>query len=182
MTPKRRSGLLLHLTSLPSPFGIGDMGPGAYRFIDLLAESKQTLWQILPLNPTDSIHNDSPYSSISAFAGNSLLVSPERLVQDGWLLAPDLESVPSFPADKVAYGEVHPYKERLWEIAYSRFQSKSPSPEYEQFCAEQAGWLDDFALFMVLKLEFSGKVWGDWPPALRDRQSDALQAARQEHS
>jgi 4-alpha-glucanotransferase len=182
MMPKRRSGLLLHLTSLPSPFGIGDMGPRAYRFVDFLSDGKQTYWQILPLNPTDSIHNDSPYSSISAFAGNPLLISPERLVQDEWLLKSDLESPPPFQTDKVEYRAVHQYKERLWELAYARFQGKSPSPEYEQFCADQAGWLDDFALFMALKSRFSGKVWGDWPPGLRDRDSEALEAAQREFS
>jgi 4-alpha-glucanotransferase len=150
--------------------------------MDFLYDGKQTFWQILPLNPTDPIHNDSPYSSISAFAGNPLLISPERLVEDGWLLKSELESTPPFPTNKVEYPAVHQYKERLWERAYARFQAKSPSPEYEQFCAEQSGWLDDFSLFMALKLKFSGKVWGDWPPALRDRQSEALQAAQRELS
>jgi 4-alpha-glucanotransferase len=150
--------------------------------MDFLADGKQTYWQILPLNPTDPIHNDSPYSSISAFAGNPLLISPDRLVQDDWLLQSDLESAPPFPTNTVEYRAVHQYKERLWEIAYARFQAKSPPPEYEQFCAEQSGWLDDFALFMGLKSKFSGKVWGDWPPGLRDRQSEALQAAQRELS
>jgi 4-alpha-glucanotransferase len=182
MTPQRRSGLLLHLTSLPSPFGIGDMGPWACQFADFLAEGKQTLWQILPLNPTDRIHGNSPYSSHSAFAGNPLLISPERLLQDDLLLQSDLESVPSFPEGKVDYRAVYHYKEVLWDRAYERFQGKSAHPEYEQFCAEQSGWVDDFALFMALKLKFSGKVWGDWPPDLRDRQPAALTEAREELS
>jgi len=180
--PRRRSGLLLHLTSLPSPFGIGDMGPRAYQFVDFLAECKQTLWQILPLNPTDMIHGNSPYSSRSAFAGNPLLISPERLLQDDLLLKSDLESVPPFPERKVDYRAAYHYKEVLWERAYERFQGKGMPPEYEQFCAEQSGWVDDFALFMALKLKFSGKVWGDWPPELRDRQPAAVKEAQEELS
>lgn len=178
----RRSGILLHLTSLPSSFGIGDMGPSACRFADFLAESKQSLWQILPLNPTDPIHNDSPYSSISAFACNPLLVSPELLVQDDLLLKSHLESAPLFPKGKIDYRAVHPYKEALLERAYERFESKNQHPEYERFCSEQSGWLDDFALFRALKLKFSGQVWSDWPRGLRDRQSEALQAAQTELS
>jgi 4-alpha-glucanotransferase len=180
MMNKRRSGILLHLTSLPSCFGIGDMGPGAYRFVDFLAESKQSLWQILPLNPTDSIHSDSPYSSHSAFAYNPLLISPESLVQDDLLLKFHLESVPPFPKGKIDYRAVHHYKEVLLERAYERFKSKNQNPEYERFCSDQSSWLDDFALFMALKLRFSGNVWGDWPQGLRDRQPEALQAAQRE--
>jgi 4-alpha-glucanotransferase len=179
---RRRNGILLHLTSLPSEFGIGDLGPGAYRFVDFLAESKQSLWQILPLNPTDPIHNDSPYCSISAFACNPLLVSPELLVQHDLLLKSHLESAPLFPKGKIDYRAVHPYKEALLERAYERFKSKNQHPEYERFCSEQAGWLEDFALFRALKLKFSGQVWSDWPQGLRDRQSEALQAAQTEHS
>ena len=180
MLNRRRSGILLHLTSLPSHFGIGDMGPWAYRFVDFLAESKQSLWQILPLNPTDSIHSDSPYSSLSAFAYNPLLISPELLVQDEWLLKSDLESAPEFPKSKVDYRAVHGYKKMLLDRAYQRFQSKSHPSEYEKFCTEQTSWVNDFALFKALKSEFSGRVWSDWPPDLRDRQTEALQAAGRE--
>jgi 4-alpha-glucanotransferase len=182
MVKRRGSGILIHLTSLPSQFGIGDMGPQAYQFADFLAGCKQTLWQILPLNPTDSIHNDSPYSSISAFACNPSLISPEILVQDDLLLESDLESAPPFSKSKVDYRAVHRFKETLLERAYHRFKRKRHHPEYERFCAEQSGWLDDFALFMALKLKFSGQVWSDWPPGLRDRQSEALQAAQKELS
>jgi 4-alpha-glucanotransferase len=156
------------------------MGPWAYRFVDFLSESKQSFWQILPLNPTDPIHNDSPYSSISAFACNPLLISPELLVQDDLLLKSHLESAPLFPEDKIDYRAVHPYKGALLERAYERFKGKNQHPEYERFCSEQAGWLDDFALFRALKLKFSGEVWSDWPPGLRDRQSEALPAAQRE--
>ena len=182
MLNRRRSGLLLHMTSLPSPFGIGDMGPWAYQFVDFLSRCKQSLWQILPLNPTDLIHNDSPYSSISAFACNPLLISPELLVQDDLLLKSDLESAPLFPSGKVDYRAVHHSKNILLERAFERFKEKRQHPEYEEFCAEQSGWLDDFALFMALKLKFSGQVWSDWPRGLRDRQSGALRAAQKELS
>jgi 4-alpha-glucanotransferase len=156
------------------------MGPGAYRFVDFLADSKQSLWQILPLNPTDSIHSDSPYSSLSAFAYNPLLISPELLVQDEWLLKSDLESAPEFPKTKVDYRAVHSYKKMLLDRAYQRFKSKSHPSEYEKFCTEQTSWVNDFALFKALKSEFSGRVWSDWPPDLRDRQTEALEAARRE--
>ncbi len=182
MMSRRRSGILLHLTSLPSPFGIGDMGSWAYRFVDFLAESKQSLWQILPLNPTDPIHNDSPYSSHSAFACNPLLISPELLVQDEWLLKSDLESAPEFSKTKVDYRAVHRYKKMLLDRAYQRFKSKNHPSEYEKFCFEQTSWLNDFALFKALKIEFSGQVWSDWPPDLRDRQAEALSAAQRELS
>ncbi len=177
---KRRSGILLHLTSLPSPFGVGDMGPWAYRFADFLAETKQSYWQILPLTPTDPIHFDSPYNSTSAFAGNPLLISPERLVQEGWLEKSELQSLPDFAQDKVDYPAVHPYKEKLLDLAYERFAGKSRPNDYEGFCAEHSAWLEDFALFLALKFKFSGQVWGDWPLELRERQPAALQAARKE--
>jgi 4-alpha-glucanotransferase len=182
MLKKRRCGLLLHLTSLPSPFGIGDIGPWAYQFVDFLAKCKQTLWQILPLNPTDPIHNNSPYNSISAFACNRLLISPELLIQDDLLLKSDLESAPLFPKDKVDFRAVHHYKNILLERAYGRFKRKNQHPDYERFCAEQSSWLDDFALFMALKLEFSGQVWSDWPQALRDRRTEDLHAAQRKLS
>jgi 4-alpha-glucanotransferase len=158
------------------------MGPGAYQFVDFLASCKQALWQILPLNPTDPIYGNSPYNSLSAFACNPLLISPELLVQDDLLLKSDLESAPSFPQSKVDYRAVHHYKEALLDHAYERFKRKSPHPEYEKFCAEQSAWLDHFVLFMALKLRFSGKVWSDWPPGLRDRQPESLQAGQREAS
>jgi 4-alpha-glucanotransferase len=158
------------------------MGPWAYQFVDFLAGCKQTLWQILPLNPTDPIHNNSPYKSISAFACNPLLISPELLVQDDFLRKSDLESAPPFPKGKVDYRAGHHYKRIFLDRAYERFKTNTQHPEYERFCTEQSGWLDDFALFMALKLKFSGQVWSDWPQSLRDRQSKALKAAQRELS
>lgn len=179
---RRGSGILLHLTSLPSPFGIGDMGPSAYRFADFLEETKQSFWQILPLNPTESIHYHSPYTSTSAFAGNPLLISPEFLFKDDLLCQSDLKSVPEFPMEKVDYQQALDYKAGLWSRAFGRFASKGKNDEYDRFCLEHSPWLDDFALFTALKAHFGGKAWSEWPQGLRDRDPEALQAARRELS
>ena len=170
----RRSGILLHITSLPSSYGIGDLGPGAFRFADFLAETKQGLWQILPLNPTDSIYSDSPYSATSSFAGNPLLISPEYMVREGLLSEADVESPPSFPKGQVDYGAVKAYKNRLFHLAYERFRMKTGKDRYERFCSDNSCWLEDFSLFMALKARYYGKSWNKWPPEVRDRQPDAL--------
>jgi 4-alpha-glucanotransferase len=156
------------------------MGPGAFRFVDFLAETKQSVWQILPLNPTNPEHYSSPYHSSSALACNPLLISPEVLVQDGLLTRADVKSPPDFPMDRVDYRAVGAYKGKLFKKAYERFKAKSPQYEYERFCAENSHWLEDFALFVALKAHFKGKVWSDWPEDIRDRQPEALQRARKE--
>ncbi len=135
---KRGSGILLHLTSLPSSFGIGDLGPGAYGFKEFLAEAKQSYWQVLPLNPTDPIYANSPYQSASAFACNPLLISPDLLIQDDMLSKSDLGSPPEFSADRVNYGAVHDYKGTLFNRAFERFQKKKRAIDYEGFCREQS--------------------------------------------
>jgi len=170
---RRGSGILLHVTSLPSPHGIGDLGPGAYRFVDFLAESKQRYWQILPLNPIDA-DLSSPYHSVSAFAGNPLLISPELLAEDGLLSLNTLESPPKFSAEKVFYPAVWKYKEKLLEEAFDSFQEKGADEEYRNFCVEQAHWLENFALFKALKTKFKGQLWSDWPPEIREREEEAL--------
>ncbi|MFB0505681.1 MAG: 4-alpha-glucanotransferase [Thermodesulfobacteriota bacterium] len=174
---RRASGILLHLTSLPSRFGVGDLGPWAFRFLDFLSETKQSLWQILPLNPTDPEHFSSPYHSTSAFACNPLLISPELLVRDGLLNKADIKSPPDFPAERVDYRAVGAYKAELLKKAHERFRGKRPPYEYERFRAENSPWLEDFALFMALKSHFGGKVWSEWPQDIRDRQPEALQSA-----
>jgi len=173
---RRGSGILLHITSLPSSYGIGDMGPWSYRFADFLGEAKQSLWQILPLNPTEPAYGNSPYQSKSAFAGNPLLISPELMVRDGLLKETDLGTLPESPKGRVNYDNAVAYKEKLFDVAYGRFIQTSPGHEYEEFSAKHAFWLDDFALFKVLKIRFSGKVWTEWPQEIRDRQPEALQA------
>ncbi len=177
---RRGSGILLHLTSLPSPFGVGDMGPGAFRFVDFLAETKQSLWQILPLNPTDPEHYSSPYHSSSALACNPLIISPDLLVEDGLLDKSDIQPPPEFPSDRVDYRAVGAYKEKLLGRAFDRFKGGRDRYEYEKFCSENASWLDDFVLFKALKSHFKGEVWSGWPQGARDRQREALQWAKEE--
>jgi 4-alpha-glucanotransferase len=177
---RRRSGILLHITSLPSRLGIGDMGPEAYRFVNFLAECKQSFWQILPLNPTDPAYGNSPYNSISAFASNSLLISPELMVQDGLLAQGDVEPFPGYPKGRVDYNAAISYKKDLFYLAYERFKKTKNHDEYELFCSENARWLDDFALFAALKAHFNGHAWNEWPPEIQDRQSKALQLLKKE--
>ncbi|MCM8813080.1 MAG: 4-alpha-glucanotransferase [Candidatus Omnitrophica bacterium] len=170
----RCSGILMPISSLPSPFGIGDLGPGAYAFVDFLARARQRLWQILPLNPTTLINGNSPYSSPSAFACNPLLISPERLILDGYLTDADVADRPDFPAERVDYPEVIRYKESLFERAFRRFASMKKRLAYERFCEEQAHWVDDYAAFTVFKRHFQERVWSQWPVEIRDRQESAV--------
>jgi len=166
---KRGSGILLHITSLPSPYGIGDLGPEAYRFADFLAQTRQSCWQVLPLNPTDPAYGNSPYSSISAFAGNTLLISPDRLLEEGLLGKEDLEPIPPFPEGRCDFPEVIRYKEKLLERAYQRFdQSGKGRESFEAFCSENLSWLEDFSFFIVLKKRLGGMVWNQWSEELRD--------------
>jgi 4-alpha-glucanotransferase len=170
---KRGSGILLHITSLPSPYGIGDMGPWAYKFADSLSETKQSFWQILPLTPTTHTGGNSPYHGLSAFAGNKLLISPDLMIDDGLLTKEDVKPIPSFQKNRVDYKQVTSYKERLFKIAYERFK-ESRKNEYEKFISENSSWLEDFALFVALKAHL-GKVWSEWPQEIRDRHPEASQ-------
>lgn len=176
---RRASGILLHLTSLPSPYGIGDMGPWAYRFADFLTETRQSFWQILPLNPTPAYSN-SPYQGSSAFAGNPLLISPELLVQEGLLQESEAKGAAELPAAVVDYAAVRSRKEALLRLAYKRFRERGDGRDYEEFCRSQLHWLDDYALFMVLKSRFQGKIWNEWPQELRKRNPEALRSVREE--
>jgi len=178
MIQVRGSGILLHITSLPSEYGIGDFGPTAYRFVDALAQARQHYWQILPLNPTQTEYASSPYSSPSAFGMNTLLISPDMLVRDGFLRRADLEPAPEFPEGWTAYEAVAWYKGRLFSVAYERFLHSGPERGYEVFCDENALWLDDHALFVALKAHFRGQEWNRWPEAIRGRQPEALEDMR----
>lgn len=177
---RRSSGILMHLTSLPGPFGIGDMGPQAYRFADFLALSKQSFWQILPLTPVDLDHNNSPYHSPSAFAGNPLLISPERLVIDGLLDEADLAALPDLPAGRVDFSAVSACKEELFERAYDRFQARGVDDDFDRFCRRHAGWLDDFVLFDALKSKYGADPWNKWPAKIRNRDAKALLTVQSE--
>ena len=178
---ERSAGIILHPTSLPGEYGIGDLGPEAYRWIDFLKESACGLWQVLPLGPTG--YGDSPYQSFSAFAGNPYLISPQLLLEEGLLEREDLEDRSAFPEDRVDYGPVINWKIELLNHAFDRFQQARQSrlhPAYAAFEVTEAEWLPDFALFMALKDAHDGAPWPKWEPALRDRDPEALQAARQE--
>ncbi|MFS8740552.1 4-alpha-glucanotransferase [Synechococcus sp. W70.1] len=185
----RLSGILLHPTSLPGSFGIGDLGPAAYRFVDFLVESGQRLWQVLPLGPTG--WGNSPYMSFSAIAGNPLLISPELLVEAGWLEANAWEDLPQWPAiqagdaERVDYGIVIPFKLGLLQRAWATFKEKASAADWEAFhayCAEEADWLPDYALFMALKEVYGEQEWTQWPPALAQRDPLALQEARDRYA
>ncbi len=176
----RAAGIILHPTSLPGPYGIGDLGPEAHRWVDWLASTGCGLWQVLPLNPTG--YGDSPYQSFSAFAGNPYLVSPDLLAADGLLVDTDLADVPAFPPERVDYGAVIPWKVGLLDRAYDRLVASGLRPDFDAFVTAEAAWLDDFALFMALKDAHGGGAWTGWPAPVRDRDPQALAAARTEHA
>ena len=184
MSFPRAAGILLHPTSLPSRGGIGDFGPAAYRFVDFLASSRQGLWQVLPLGPLG--YGNSPYSSTSAFAGNPLLISLERLAEHGWLDAAKLNSADSenTSADgPVEYDRVFAQKmPRLFESARAFLRSASGEAlrELENFRAKNAWWLDDFVLFDALRAQQKLKCWNQWPHDLAHREPAALEKARHE--
>lgn len=171
----RSSGILLHITSLPSRYGIGDLGPSAIEFADFLSAAGQKLWQVLPLNPTG--YADSPYQCFSAFAGNPLLLSLDRLQEQGLLDAPDLTSVPNFPEDSVDFGPVTKFKLALLQQAAKVFLaecSASERTEFEQFCERCGIWLNDYALFMALKDRQHENTWATWDTAIRRRDPEAI--------
>jgi 4-alpha-glucanotransferase len=171
----RTSGILLHITSLPGRFGIGDLGPSAYEFADFLDDAGQKLWQVLPLNPTG--YGDSPYQCFSAFAGNPLLVSLERLHDQGLLQASDVANVPAFPDDSIDFGPVITYKMSVLQRAAQVFfadASRSDRDAFERFCESSRSWLDDYALFMAVKDQHRGVIWTSWTPEIRRRDPQAI--------
>jgi 4-alpha-glucanotransferase len=174
----RASGILLHPTSLPGRFGIGDLGDEAYRFADFLIASEQSLWQVLPLGPTDE--GGSPYSSYSAFAGNTLLISPEKLVEDGLLERSDLDDVALRETERVDFERARKTKNVFLRRAFERFQANDIAlrESFESFDQENASWLDDYALFQALKQANGGKAWLEWDPPLARREPEALSRAR----
>jgi 4-alpha-glucanotransferase len=178
MPLKRASGLLLHPTSLSGGHGIGDLGPSAYAFVDALVALQQRYWQVLPLGPTG--YGDSPYQSFSAFAGNPLLIDLYQLREAGYLTDEDLADAPA-NADRVAYCDVVPFKNRILRAAHARFQAMENAEAMAQFwlfCEREASWLDDYALFAALKDAHGGAGWSTWEEELVKRSPDALAAAR----
>src|SRR5438552_6532132 len=159
----RASGILLHPTWLPGRFGIGDLGDEAYRFADFLAASGQSLWQVLPLGPTG--YGDSPYACYSAFAGNTLLISPERLFEEGLLAKQDLDEIPSLPTERVDFERVHQSRDLILDKAFAHYRRISDTglrSEFETFIEQNASWLDDYALFRALKSAHGGQAWHEW--------------------
>jgi 4-alpha-glucanotransferase len=171
----------MHPTCLPGPFGIGEIGPEAYRFIDFLLASGQTYWQILPLSPTDE--SNSPYSGLSAFAGNPLLISLDELYRSGYVSEKDMKNTPVFSDQRVEFEQVIPFKIKLLEKAYHNFKSaanNTKKEEYLQFCQSHKYWLDDFALFMTLLEKNNNKCWQDWPTGLRSKDKKEISKAKKE--
>jgi len=174
MLKQRSSGILMHITSVPSEFGIGDFGPATYQFVDFLKRAGQNCWQILPLNHTTARTGHSPYNCFSAFAGNPLLVSPVLVYRAGLLRRSEIANRPSFPADRVDFLKVERYKRELLDQAFRRFQERPRPADYEPFCAQHQAWLEPFASFVAIKRHFKGRLWCDWPATLRDRKTKAL--------
>ncbi len=183
---QRASGILLHPTSLPGAFGIGDLGPEAYKFVDFLVDSGQKIWQILPLGLTG--YGNSPYASYSAFAGNTNLISPDLLARDGLLSEQDFDGIPEFPASRVDYQPVLEYKSKLYKISFENFKERVTEEEkhnFFYFCDINNYWLQDFAMFMAIKehyeleakkagTENQCKTWSDWEHDIVIRKADAL--------
>lgn len=183
MDTPRTAGVLMHISSLPGSFGIGDLGAGAKEFADFLHRTRQTYWQLLPLNPTESASGHSPYSSISAFAGNTLFISPGLLVHDGLLDKADVKKyiVPS--QERVDYVHAEQSRRELLEKAFIRFKvgrNKSRNA-FTKFCQAEKRWLDDYAFYVCLRKRFS-QPWHGWPPGLRDRDPAQLRAFSREHA
>jgi 4-alpha-glucanotransferase len=183
MDYQRKSGVLLHPTSLPGPYGIGALNQAAYDWVDFLVQAQQSLWQVLPLGPTG--YGDSPYQSFSSFAGNPYLINLETLVADGLLDRQMLAAPPPFPRNRVDYGAVYRWKLPILRQAAATFAQRANATlqaEFAQFCVDQAEWLDDFALFMALKDAQAGAAWNQWPLALRSRNPGALATAAHNHA
>jgi 4-alpha-glucanotransferase len=177
----RASGVLVHITSLPSPYGIGDVGPAAFAMVDRLQAAGQTWWQALPLGPTG--YGNSPYQSLSSLAGNGLLISPEGLIEEGLLRAGDCSVGGSFPKNAVDYDVVIPFKHQLFEKVWNTFSAMPRSAlrlDYDQFCVEQADWLDDCVLFRALKAKLGSASYLEWPAELVRREPASLAHARRE--
>ena len=173
---KRSSGILLHISSLPSPYGIGTLGRAARDFVDFLARARQSYWQILPITPTG--YGDSPYQSASSFAGNPYFIDPDALLAQGLLTEEELAGAWGETPEKTDYGMIYNRRWPMLRTAYTRFCA-APDAGFAKFCAEEAHWLEDYALFMAVKSSCGGKPWLEWEEDIRLRRPEALAAYRQ---
>ena len=176
----RSSGILLHLTSLPGKYGSGDLGPDAYEFVELLERAGQSWWQMLPVGPPGSAPAFSPYDSCSGFAGNPYFVSLSLLLQEGLLKSEDINRPAEFSGSRVNYPAVHKYRDKTLRLAFKNFKDLGDKQKhgFNRFCDKNAYWLEDFALFMALKISSGGKPWTVWDEDIRTRKPDALSSAR----
>ncbi|MBU0729488.1 MAG: 4-alpha-glucanotransferase [Proteobacteria bacterium] len=174
MSFKRGSGILMHFSSLPGPYGIGDLGKSALDFIDFLRDCKQQYWQFLPIGPSSQVFDSSPYMSLSAFAGNSNLISPELLVEEGYLAESDLANLANFSEYYVEFEQVISFKESLLRKAFNAFIISGKNSKFETFCTRTL-WLEDYALFMSLREKYENKAWYEWPETLVNREKVALE-------
>jgi 4-alpha-glucanotransferase len=175
MSFPRSSGVLLHPTSLPGPYGIGDLGATALDFIDALAAAGQRIWQVLPLGPTG--YGDSPYQGFSAFAGNPLLISLDDLIEQGLLTSSEVSDRRAFSVGDVDFPTVQAHRQALWPAALDRFEVSAPPAireRFDRFCSTNAAWLDDFALFMAVKAAHGHAAWTEWNPDIAQRDPVAL--------
>ena len=172
MNFSRASGILLHPTSLPGRFGIGDLGKAAYAFADFLKSTGQKRWQMLPLSPPG--YGNSPYQSLSAFAGNPLLIDLEQVAREGFLNSNDLKQAPLFPSHRVDFDSVTRFKTSLLKKSFENFTRKTASPQFEKFCRTNAWWLDIYALFMAVKEAHGQRAWNTWEESIRQRQPEAV--------
>lgn len=169
----------MHVTSLPSPYGVGDLGPEAYNFVDFIARAKQRYWQVLPLIQANYRGEYSPYNCMSAFAGNKYLISPDLLLRIGLLKKSELGRAHGFPRRAVDFNKAIRFKEGIFRIAHERFgRTGHDSESYMRFCAENSDWLDDFALFAALNARYPGSTWLAWPAAVRQRDRRILRSLR----
>lgn len=180
----RGAGLLLHVTSLPSAFGVGDIGPQAHQFVDFLYNSGQQYWQMLPVNPVDRGAGYSPYSATSSIAGNALMISPELLVTDGWLNSDDIKSINLSSTSRADLEKAIEVKTAIFDKAWQRFSDADASKkkDFEAFKVNEAWWLDDFALYQILKQNNNNKPWYEWPKAIRQREASALEKTIKQHA
>lgn len=175
MSFERSSGVLMHITSLPGPYGIGEIGPQAQRYVEWLADSGQKWWQLLPIGPTG--YGDSPYQSFSTFAGNALLISFDSLKADGLLSDEDLSDFPDFGEARVDFGPVIWARNRVLDRVCASFKQKASvaiQQAFDVFCSKESSWLDNYSTFMALKDHFAGQPWYEWPSALKRHKQDAI--------